>query len=132
MSAPAAASYLGSTAGEVMHLGCASMTGVFNQFLLLYPSMRDEGGGTGVLSCVCTCSIAPSCSFFTAAHRKSSFDVILSGMVPGSAAQHSVELLAEVARILKPGGRLLLKEPVVTESGERLLLPWRHSISCED
>ncbi|NXF81383.1 CPIN1 protein, partial [Sclerurus mexicanus] len=51
------------------------------------------------------------------AHRESSFDVILSGVVPGSAAQHSVELLAEVARILKPGGRVLLKEPVVTESG---------------
>ncbi|XP_023790351.1 anamorsin [Cyanistes caeruleus] len=50
------------------------------------------------------------------AHRESSFDVILSGMVPGSTAQHSVELLAEVARILKPGGRVLLKEPVVTES----------------
>ncbi|NXG57525.1 CPIN1 protein, partial [Hemiprocne comata] len=51
------------------------------------------------------------------AHRESSFDVVLSGVVPGSAAQHSAELLAEVARILKPGGRLLLKEPVVTESG---------------
>ncbi|NWH86992.1 CPIN1 protein, partial [Aegithalos caudatus] len=51
------------------------------------------------------------------AHKESSFDVILSGMVPGSTAQHSVELLAEVARILKPGGRVLLKEPVVTESG---------------
>uniref|UniRef100_U3JWV0 Anamorsin n=1 Tax=Ficedula albicollis TaxID=59894 RepID=U3JWV0_FICAL len=52
------------------------------------------------------------------AHRESSFDVILSGMVPGSTAQHSVELLAEIARILKPGGRVLLKEPVVTESGD--------------
>ncbi|KAJ7426427.1 Anamorsin [Willisornis vidua] len=51
------------------------------------------------------------------AHRESSFDVILSGVVPGSAAQHSMELLAEIARILKPGGRVLLKEPVVTESG---------------
>uniref|UniRef100_A0A8C0ZBI6 Anamorsin n=1 Tax=Cyanistes caeruleus TaxID=156563 RepID=A0A8C0ZBI6_CYACU len=61
------------------------------------------------------------------AHRESSFDVILSGMVPGSTAQHSVELLAEVARILKPGGRVLLKEPVVTESGERILLPWKHT-----
>lgn len=52
------------------------------------------------------------------AHKESSFDVILSGMVPGSTAQHNVELLAEVARILKPGGRVLLKEPVVTESGD--------------
>ncbi|KAF1398985.1 Anamorsin, partial [Spheniscus mendiculus] len=51
------------------------------------------------------------------AHRESSFDVILSGMVPGSTAQHSAELLAELARILKPGGRVLLKELVITESG---------------
>ncbi|XP_072728012.1 anamorsin isoform X1 [Ciconia boyciana] len=52
------------------------------------------------------------------AHRESSFDVILSGVVPGSTAQHSAEVLAEIARILKPGARVLLKEPVVTESGK--------------
>ncbi|NXX98144.1 CPIN1 protein, partial [Centropus bengalensis] len=51
------------------------------------------------------------------AHKESSFDVILSGVVPGSTAQHSAEVLAEIARILKPGGRVLLKETVVTESG---------------
>ncbi|KAM7101520.1 anamorsin isoform 2-T4 [Ciconia maguari] len=53
-----------------------------------------------------------------AAHPESSFDVILSGVVPGSTAQHSAEVLAEIARILKPGARVLLKEPVVTESGK--------------
>ncbi|NWS67420.1 CPIN1 protein, partial [Crotophaga sulcirostris] len=52
------------------------------------------------------------------AHKESSFDVVLSGMVRGSAAQHSAEVLAEIARILKPGGLLLLQEPVVTESGD--------------
>ncbi|NXO03311.1 CPIN1 protein, partial [Rhinopomastus cyanomelas] len=51
------------------------------------------------------------------AHGESSFDVILSGMVQGSMVQHSSEVLAEIARILKPGGRILLKEPVVTGSG---------------
>ncbi|KFV76367.1 Anamorsin [Struthio camelus australis] len=51
------------------------------------------------------------------AHGESSFDVILSGMVPGSTVQHSADVLAEIARILKPGGRVLLKELVVTESG---------------
>ncbi|NWW48912.1 CPIN1 protein, partial [Pedionomus torquatus] len=54
---------------------------------------------------------------FQSAHRESSFDVVLSGVVPGSTAQHSAEVLAEIARILKPGGRVLLKELVVTESG---------------
>ncbi|OXB58523.1 hypothetical protein ASZ78_009088 [Callipepla squamata] len=53
---------------------------------------------------------------FQSAHRESSFDVILSGVVPGSTMQHSSEVLAEIARILKPGGRVLLKEPVVTGS----------------
>ncbi|KFR09916.1 Anamorsin [Opisthocomus hoazin] len=50
------------------------------------------------------------------AHRESSFDVILSGVVPGSAAQHSAEVLAEIARILKPGGRVPVKEPVGNNS----------------
>ncbi|CAH7080243.1 anamorsin [Phodopus roborovskii] len=48
------------------------------------------------------------------AHKESSFDVILSGVVPGSAFLHSAEVLAEMARILRPGGCLFLKEPVET------------------
>ncbi|XP_075394165.1 anamorsin isoform X2 [Tenrec ecaudatus] len=48
------------------------------------------------------------------AHKESSFDVILSGMVPGSTTLHSPEALAEMARILRPGGCLFLKEPVET------------------
>ncbi|XP_042336696.1 anamorsin [Sceloporus undulatus] len=50
-------------------------------------------------------------------HKESSFDVILSGMVPGSSTVHSAEVLAEIARIAKPGGRVLLKEVVTTEAG---------------
>ncbi|KAL1783886.1 anamorsin [Sigmodon hispidus] len=48
------------------------------------------------------------------AHKESSFDVILSGVVPGSTCLHSAEVLAEMARILRPGGCLFLKEPVET------------------
>ncbi|XP_038168249.1 anamorsin [Arvicola amphibius] len=48
------------------------------------------------------------------AHKESSFDVILSGVVPGSTSVHSAEVLAEMARILRPGGCLFLKEPVET------------------
>uniref|UniRef100_A0A2D4G853 Anamorsin n=3 Tax=Micrurus TaxID=8634 RepID=A0A2D4G853_MICCO len=50
-------------------------------------------------------------------HKESSFDVVLSGVVPGSLIQHSAELLAEIARILKPGGHILMKEAVTTEPG---------------
>ncbi|KAL7978727.1 hypothetical protein Chor_013216 [Crotalus horridus] len=50
-------------------------------------------------------------------HKESSFDVILSGLVPGSLMQHNTEVLAEIARIVKPGGRVLLKEAVTTKTG---------------
>ncbi|XP_072135336.1 anamorsin [Mobula birostris] len=46
------------------------------------------------------------------AHKKSSFDVVLSGVVPGSASQHTFDTFAEIARVLKPGGRFYFKEPV--------------------
>ncbi|XP_067408427.1 anamorsin [Emydura macquarii macquarii] len=55
---------------------------------------------------------------FHSAHAESSFDVVLSGMVPGSVTLHSAEVLAEIARILKPGGRVLLKEPVAVQTGD--------------
>nr|XP_033799630.1 anamorsin [Geotrypetes seraphini] len=48
------------------------------------------------------------------AHAESSFDVALLGLVPGSVAVHSSDHLADIARILKPGGSILLKEPVIS------------------
>uniref|UniRef100_A0A8C5XPY3 Cytokine induced apoptosis inhibitor 1 n=1 Tax=Microcebus murinus TaxID=30608 RepID=A0A8C5XPY3_MICMU len=54
------------------------------------------------------------------AHKESSFDIILSGVVPGSTTLHSAEVLAEMARILRPGGCLFLKEPVETLQREPL------------
>ncbi|XP_055504736.1 anamorsin [Leucoraja erinacea] len=45
------------------------------------------------------------------AHKDSSFDVVLSGVVPESTTLHSFDVFAEVARILKPGGRFYFKEP---------------------
>lgn len=43
------------------------------------------------------------------AHKESSFDVVLSGVIPGSTTAHSAEILAEMARILRPGGCLFSK-----------------------
>lgn len=51
---------------------------------------------------------------FTAAHETSSFDVILSGVIPPPCFSHTSELLEEFARILRPSGLLYLVEPVTT------------------
>ncbi|XP_004690589.1 PREDICTED: anamorsin [Condylura cristata] len=59
-------------------------------------------------------SVENSSQLLQSAHKESSFDVVLSGVVPGSAALHNAETLAEMARILRPGGCLFLKEPVET------------------
>ncbi|KAM5125318.1 anamorsin, partial [Mantella aurantiaca] len=53
-----------------------------------------------------------------AALPDSSFDVVLLGLVPGSTAVHSTDTLAEVARILKPGGNVIIQEPVDLRAGQ--------------
>ena len=45
---------------------------------------------------------------------QSSVDVVLSGLLPPPAFSHSASDLAELARILRPSGTLLLREPVST------------------
>uniref|UniRef100_A0A8C9EAT0 Cytokine induced apoptosis inhibitor 1 n=1 Tax=Phocoena sinus TaxID=42100 RepID=A0A8C9EAT0_PHOSS len=57
------------------------------------------------------------------AHKESSFDIILSGIIPGSTTLHSAEILAEMARILRPSGCLFLNEPVETALQRKFLSP---------
>lgn len=64
---------------------------------------------------------------FSAAHKDSSFDVVLSGVVPESTTLHSFDVFAEVARILKPGGRFYFKEPGCI-SGSIVL--WTFDMQC--
>ncbi|XP_075045558.1 anamorsin isoform X2 [Mixophyes fleayi] len=56
------------------------------------------------------------------AHTDSRFDIILLGLVPGSVAVHNSDVLAEVARILKPGGTVIIQEPVDLQAAHDVLL----------
>ncbi|XP_001632585.2 anamorsin homolog [Nematostella vectensis] len=47
-----------------------------------------------------------------ASHAMSSFDVVLSGVCESPSLIHSMELLSELAKLLKPDGKLILREPV--------------------
>lgn len=50
-----------------------------------------------------------------AGHPDSSFSLIFSGVLPPAALSHSSEFLAELARVLRPSGSLLLWEPVTLQ-----------------
>lgn len=63
------------------------------------------------------CDLLPSAS-----HSASTFDYVLSCVLAESCTVHTLDTMAEFARVLKPGGKLLLDEAV---TGERNLNIWQ-------
>lgn len=48
--------------------------------------------------------------FYTAKHKTSRFDIILSGFLPPVKTVHTSDILSEMARIVKPNGQVFLQE----------------------
>lgn len=49
-------------------------------------------------------------------HSTSSFDIVLSGVIFPYSIKHSIELLSELLRLVKPQGKIILREAVVPNS----------------
>lgn len=54
-------------------------------------------------------------------HPSSMFDVAISGALAPSTYIHNTDILAEVARTLKPNGKLIVREPAGGRSAEKLI-----------
>lgn len=66
----------------------------------------------------------------SASHLASTFDCVVSCVLADSSTVHSLDTLAELARVLKPGGKLILDEAV---TGERnLSIPAHKKLESTD
>ncbi|XP_012269231.1 anamorsin homolog [Athalia rosae] len=81
----------------------------FEEVQKLLSKVRDQVGKSG------SASLENSNRIFDSSYESSSRDEILSGFARPFV--HNDQLLAELLRILSPGGRLVIREPAVEEPG---------------
>lgn len=78
-------------------------------------NLKEQVGEKGVVAVENIDRLVMSCRV------GSSFDIVACGIMSVSANYHPAELLTEIARILKPGGKIIVREPVTAQdSGHKI------------
>lgn len=78
-------------------------------------NLKEQVGEKGVVAVENIDRLVMSCRV------GSSFDIVACGIMSISANYHPAELLTEIARILKPGGKIIVREPVTAQdSGHKI------------
>nr|CAG4644367.1 EOG090X0FGQ [Lepidurus arcticus] len=91
-------------------------TTVSQTVLVIWSAGSDEAGLQNLVSFLkhygCTTVVENNERLLLSDHPASSFDVVVSGAIPPYSLVHNPELLAEILRICKPNGKLVMRQLV--------------------